>query len=117
MAPVDKLTNGAHVADVGCGHEASTILMAQAFPKSTFVAVDYHGASIETAQQRAATAGVANVHVEVAGPTSYNGRPYDGIADANRLRISRQRLKQIRAESDQVVAVLEELHDELNRPT
>ena len=41
------------VADVGCGHGASTILMAQAFPNSTFVGSDYHGGSIETARERA----------------------------------------------------------------
>jgi SAM-dependent methyltransferase len=77
---VDKLTKGAHVADVGCGHGASTILMAQAFPKSTFVGVDYHPASIETAQKRAAAAGVSNARFEVADATSYKGGPYDLIA-------------------------------------
>ena len=47
---VEKLERGAKVADVGCGHGASTILMAQAFPKSTFVGSDYHARSIETAR-------------------------------------------------------------------
>ena len=47
---VDKLERGALVADVGCGHGASTILMAQAFPNSTFVGSDYHDGSIETAR-------------------------------------------------------------------
>ena len=77
---VQKLENGARVADVGCGHGASTILMAQAFPKSTFVGVDYHPSSIETAQQRAAAAGVSNARFEVADATSYAGDRYDVIA-------------------------------------
>ena len=52
---VDKLERGGRAADVGCGHGASTILMAKAFPQSEFVGVDYHGASIEdcpTARRR-----------------------------------------------------------------
>ena len=57
---VEKLERGALVADVGCGHGASTILMAQAFPNSTFVGSDYHDGSIETARQRAQEAGVAD---------------------------------------------------------
>jgi 2-polyprenyl-3-methyl-5-hydroxy-6-metoxy-1,4-benzoquinol methylase len=77
---VDKLHKGAQVADVGCGHGASTILMAQAFPKSTFTGIDYHPSSIETAQQRAAAAGVANARFEVADATSYGGDRYDVIA-------------------------------------
>lgn len=77
---VDKLKKGAQVADVGCGHGASTILMAQAFPKSTFVGIDYHPASIDTAQTRAAAAGVSNVRFEVADATSYSSGPYDLIA-------------------------------------
>src|SRR5580704_2186411 len=48
-----KLRNGAKAADVGCGHGASTILLAKAFPKSEFVGYDYHDPSIETATQRA----------------------------------------------------------------
>ncbi len=55
---VDKLRAGARVADIGCGHGASTILMAQAFPASSFVGYDYHAASIETARQRAAESAV-----------------------------------------------------------
>ena len=77
---VDKLKEGARVADVGCGHGASTILMAQAFPKSTFVGIDYHASSIDTAQQRAAAAGVSNARFEVADATSYHGDRYDLIA-------------------------------------
>ena len=55
---VAALTRGASVADVGAGHGASTILMAQAFPKSTFVGSDYHEASVLVARRRAADAGV-----------------------------------------------------------
>ena len=51
---VTKLEQGASVADVGCGHGASTLLMARGFPTSTFVGFDYHDESIATAQQRAA---------------------------------------------------------------
>lgn len=50
---VEALESGARVADIGCGHGASTILMAQAFPNSTFVGVDYHAESIEIARKRA----------------------------------------------------------------
>jgi 2-polyprenyl-3-methyl-5-hydroxy-6-metoxy-1,4-benzoquinol methylase len=77
---VDKLQKGGRVADVGCGHGASTILMARSFPKSTFVGIDYHESSIATAQQRAREAGVSNVLFEVADATSYNGGRYDLIA-------------------------------------
>src|SRR5579863_1083875 len=56
---IEKLEHGALVADVGCGHGASTVLMAQAFPNSTFVGSDYHEGSIEIARERAREAGVA----------------------------------------------------------
>ncbi len=55
-----KLETGAVVADVGCGHGASTILMAQAYPKSRFYAFDYHGPSIERAREAADKAGVGD---------------------------------------------------------
>ena len=48
---VERLERGARVADIGCGHGASTILMAQAFPKSNFIGLDYHDASIATARK------------------------------------------------------------------
>jgi SAM-dependent methyltransferase len=76
---VEKLTVGGRAADVGCGHGASTILMAQAFPNSQFVGIDYHGASIETARERAAEAGVGNASFELADATSYRGDDYDLI--------------------------------------
>ena len=75
---VAKLQRGATVADVGCGHGASTILMAQAFPASTFVGSDYHEGSIATARKRAADAGVSDrVRFEVAAASSYSGHGYD----------------------------------------
>src|SRR3954470_19209688 len=49
----DRLRDGIHVADIGCGHGASTILMAQAYPASTFVGSDYHEGSIEAARRAA----------------------------------------------------------------
>jgi SAM-dependent methyltransferase len=76
---IEKLTVGGRAADVGCGHGASTILMAQAFPNSQFVGIDYHGASIETARERAAKAGVDNASFELADATSYRGDDYDLI--------------------------------------
>jgi SAM-dependent methyltransferase len=75
---VAKLERGATVADVGCGHGASTILMAQAFPRSTFTGSDYHEGSIETARRRAAEAGVSDrVRFETAAASSYSGQDYD----------------------------------------
>jgi len=76
-----KLRNGAKVADVGCGHGASTILMAQEYPMSTFFGFDYHGPSIERARQRAAEAGVSDrVRFEVAKAKEYPGTNYDLVA-------------------------------------
>ena len=77
---VQKLTAGGRAADVGCGHGASTILMAQAFPNSEFVGIDYHAASIKTARLRAAEAGVRNTRFEVADATTYKGRDFDLVA-------------------------------------
>jgi SAM-dependent methyltransferase len=75
---VGKLQQGARVADVGCGHGASTILMAHAFPASTFAGSDYHEGSIRVARERADQAGVAGrVSFEVAPAASYSGRGYD----------------------------------------
>ena len=75
---IGKLEAGALVADIGCGHGASTILMAQAFPKSTFAGSDYHEGSIQTARQRAGRAGVADrVRFEVAPAAAYSGGGYD----------------------------------------
>ncbi len=75
---VEKLERGATVADLGCGHGASTILMAQAFPNSTFVGSDYHEGSIETARARAAEAGVADrVRFEHAPAAAHPGKDYE----------------------------------------
>jgi 2-polyprenyl-3-methyl-5-hydroxy-6-metoxy-1,4-benzoquinol methylase len=75
---VETLERGGQVADVGCGHGSSTILMAQAFPRSTFVGSDYHAGSIETARRRAEEAGVADrVSFEHAPAASYPGGGYD----------------------------------------
>jgi ubiquinone/menaquinone biosynthesis C-methylase UbiE len=64
-----RLAKGGRVADVGCGHGASAILMAQAFPKSKFMGIDYHESSIEVARERAKQAGVADrIRFEVATP-------------------------------------------------
>lgn len=76
-----KLKAGARVADVGCGFGASTILMAQAYPKSTFVGYDYHEPSIKAARERAAAAGVADrITFTVAGAKDYPGQDFDLVA-------------------------------------
>ncbi|MFN8677702.1 MAG: class I SAM-dependent methyltransferase [Thermomicrobiales bacterium] len=78
---VDKLQQGATVADIGCGHGASTIIMAQAFPNSRFVGFDYHDASITRANEAAREAGVEEtVHFEVASAQDYPGSGYDLVA-------------------------------------
>ena len=70
-----KLERGAKVADVGCGHGASTIIMAQAFPNSTFFGFDYHDAVDRAAREAAAEAGVADrVAFEVAAAQGLPGR-------------------------------------------
>ena len=75
---VDKLEAGAKVADVGCGHGSSTILMAQAFPNSTFVGSDYHEGSISAARERAEEAGVADrVTFVAASAADHPGDDYD----------------------------------------
>ena len=73
----EKLKRGGRVADVGCGHGASTILMAQAYPNSQFVGFDYHGPSIGRARRTAARAGVKNASFEVATAKDFHGVKYD----------------------------------------
>jgi ubiquinone/menaquinone biosynthesis C-methylase UbiE len=73
-----KLRAGASVADVGCGHGASTVLMAQAYPESRFAGSDLHEGSIEEARKRAADAGVSDrVSFAVAGAQDFAGGGYD----------------------------------------
>lgn len=77
---VDKLRDGARVLDVGTGHAAPLLIMADAFPASSFVGVDDHRLSIETASKRAAEAGLAGrVRFEVAPATGYDGGEWDLI--------------------------------------
>jgi SAM-dependent methyltransferase len=77
----DKLEAGARVADVGCGKGASTLLMAQAFPKSQFFGFDYHDKSIEAARESAKRAGVADrVSFEVSKAKAFPGHDYDFVA-------------------------------------
>jgi SAM-dependent methyltransferase len=76
-----KLKEGASVADVGCGLGTSTILMAEAHPKSTFVGFDYHPGSIDMAREAAKKAGVADrVKFEVAKAKDYPGKGYHFVA-------------------------------------
>ena len=75
-----RLKAGAKVADIGCGHGSSTVLMAQSFPKSIFVGYDYHEGSIQTARERAREAGVADrTKFEVAKAKDYPGSGYDFV--------------------------------------
>ncbi len=74
----EKLEAGARVADVGCGHGASTVIMAKAFPRSRFIGFDFHPESIETARTRAAAAKVGDrAEFEVAPATAFPGKEYD----------------------------------------
>src|SRR6185437_5343148 len=74
----EKLKTGARVADVGCGHGASTIIMAQAYPNSEFIGFDYHELSIMHAREAARKAGLDDrVRFEVASAKSFPGTDYD----------------------------------------
>ena len=78
---VARLESGARVADVGCGQGASTVLMAQAYPASTFVGSDYHQGSIDAAGRSASAADVDDrVSFEVASAQDFGGGPYDLVA-------------------------------------
>ncbi len=74
----EKLERGAKVADVGCGHGASTIILAEAFPNSEFFGFDYHPESIERAREAADEAGVGDrITFEAAAAKDYPGGGYD----------------------------------------
>jgi len=77
---VARLEAGARVADIGCGHGASTLLMAQAFPRSSFIGLDYHEGSIAVARERAAEQGVTqNLSFQVQDAGDFAGEAYDLI--------------------------------------
>lgn len=73
----ERLERGAKVADVGCGHGHSTILMAQRYPNSTFVGYDIHAPSIETARRHANEAGATNVRFETAAAKEVPNEGWD----------------------------------------
>lgn len=74
----ETLRRGGAVADVGCGFGAATIVMAESYPRSTFVGYDFHPASVEAATRRAEAAGVADrVRFEVADAQTFDGCDYD----------------------------------------
>jgi len=76
-----RLEAGGRVADVGCGHGASTVIMAKAFPAARFIGFDYHARSIDTARETARREGVADrVTFEVASAKDYAGTGYDLVA-------------------------------------
>jgi len=75
-----KIKRGARVADIGCGHGASTIVMGLAYPQSSFFGFDYHKKSIQSAQKRANSAGLkGRVSFAVADASKFPGGPYDLI--------------------------------------
>ncbi|EAR20381.1 class I SAM-dependent methyltransferase [Nitrococcus mobilis] len=75
---VEKLERGAKVADVGCGHGYTTVMMAQAFPNSEFIGFDFHPVSIEEAAKHAAEHGAGeNLRFEASPAKGYPGNDYD----------------------------------------
>jgi SAM-dependent methyltransferase len=83
---VAKLEAGGKVADMGCGHGSSTVLMAQAYRESRIHGSDYHATPIEVARDRAASAGVADrAEFEVAGADSFSGTGYDLVTTFDAL--------------------------------
>jgi 2-polyprenyl-3-methyl-5-hydroxy-6-metoxy-1,4-benzoquinol methylase len=73
----EKLRNGAKVADVGCGHGVSTMLMAEAFPDSEFFGYDFHEGSVDHAAATAKEAGLTNISFEVGAAKNFPGKGYD----------------------------------------
>ena len=81
-----KLVAGARVADVGCGLGATSVLMAEAFPRSLVVGSDYHPESVELARKKAAEAGVADrVSFEVASAQTFTGSDFDLVTTFDAL--------------------------------
>ena len=77
----DVLRTGGRVADVGCGHGSSTLLLAASYPASQVVGYDYHEPSIDQARKRAVDAGIADrVSFEVASAADFPGGGYDLVA-------------------------------------
>ncbi|MFT5574004.1 MAG: SAM-dependent methyltransferase [Cryomorphaceae bacterium] len=76
----EKLIKGGKVADIGCGHAASTIIMAKAFPNSHFIGIDFHQKSIDEAQMRAEEAGLDNIEFKVATAKAFADKDFDFIA-------------------------------------
>jgi SAM-dependent methyltransferase len=77
---VDRLKAGGKVADIGCGHGASTVILAEAFPASRFFGFDYHGPSVKVATERAQKAGVAErVSFQEASAKDFPDTDYDLI--------------------------------------
>lgn len=75
----EKLSGGGRVADIGCGHGASTILMAEAFPNTEFYGFDYHKESIEVAKRRTKEKGLDNVFFIEAAAEEYKHGNFDLI--------------------------------------
>jgi len=75
-----KLERGGKVADVGCGHGASTLVMAEAYPNSNFVGFDFHEPSVDCANARAKESGLTNIRFEVASAKHFPGSDYDLVA-------------------------------------
>jgi SAM-dependent methyltransferase len=81
-----KLRNGALVADIGCGHGASTVLLAKEYPRSTVVGSDYHAESVDAARKRAAEAGLdGRARFEVASAQTFTGGPFDLVTTFDAL--------------------------------
>lgn len=74
---VEKLERGGKVADVGCGHAASTLIMAKAFPNSEFIGFDFHQGSIDHAKEEARKSGLDNISFKVATAQDFDGDGYD----------------------------------------
>jgi hypothetical protein len=76
---LEKLKKGAKVADIGCGFGITTLMMAKAYPNSTFIGFDFHKESIEKAKKSAKEEDLNNVKFEVASASEYPGSDYDFV--------------------------------------